>query len=63
MIPEVMDKPNPLPLSSSLVVKKGSKILDRYFFGIPHPLSLKVMVIFTMMELIRELMMMKMTLV
>jgi len=34
-----MDKPKPVPLPKGLVVKKGSKMRDRAFSGIPEPLS------------------------
>ncbi len=34
-----MDNPNPVPLPTSLVVKKGSNNLERIFSGIPGPLS------------------------
>ena len=35
----LIDNPNPVPLPTSLVVKKGCKILSRFSIGIPRPLS------------------------
>ena len=34
-----MDKPSPVPMPRSFVVKNGSKILSRIFSGIPTPVS------------------------
>jgi hypothetical protein len=39
-MPSTVDKPRPVPDSSALVVKNGSKIRSRVAASIPHPLSL-----------------------
>jgi hypothetical protein len=43
-----MDKPKPVPLPKGLVVKKGSKMRDRTFSGIPEPLSARLNYVFVL---------------
>ena len=37
--PNTVESPRPVPLPGSLVVKKGSKILDRVAASMPTPVS------------------------
>ena len=39
MKPKTIERPRPVPLPSTLVVKKGSKILSSTSFSMPVPVS------------------------
>jgi len=58
MILEEMDKPNPIPPASDLVVKKGSVIWERTSDGIPIPSSwtfTTMLQVFSLKEVDREI--------